>query len=163
MNGNENKEQAPATRGFCFNHTMLRVKDAQKSLNFYTEILGMTLLRTSHQEAGQFSLYFLGFVGAEALPEDEAERKRWIANRSGILELTHNWGTENDPAFHYHNGNAEPRGFGHICLSVPDLAVAVAWLDRQNVPFQKRPEEGRMRDIAFIRDPDNYWIELIQQ
>lgn len=163
MNSNENKEQAPATRGFCFNHTMLRVKDAQQSLHFYTEILGMTLLRTSHQEAGQFSLYFLGFVGAEALPEDEAERKRWIANRSGILELTHNWGTENDPAFSYHNGNVEPRGFGHICLSVPDLAAAVAWLDSQNVPFQKRPEEGRMRDIAFIRDPDNYWIELIQQ
>lgn len=78
------------------------------------------------------------------------------------MELTHNYGTENDESFSYHNGNSEPRGFGHICFAVPDLAKAVAWFDENNVVFQKRPEDGSMKNIAFIKDPDGYWIEIVQ-
>ena len=153
----------PATQGFTYNHTMLRVKDPAKSLDFYTRILGMTLVRKSDYEGGKFSLYFLVMPrGDEQIPADEQERRRWIARQSGVLELTHNWGTENDPAFSYHNGNSEPRGYGHICISVPDFDAAIRWFDANHVPYQKRPEEGTMRDIAFIKDPDGYWVEIIK-
>lgn len=152
------------TNGFCFNHTMIRVKNAEKSLDFYQRILGMSLLRRSDYEGGKFSLYFLGYLApGETVPEEPAARHKWIANRPGVLELTHNWGTENDENFSYHNGNREPRGFGHICLSVPDFAAAIGWFDANQVNFQKRPEDGTMRDIAFITDPDGYWIEIIGQ
>ena len=157
------QEPRPETRGFTYNHTMLRVKDPAKSLDFYTRILGMTLLRKSDYEGGKFSLYFLAMLrGDENIPEDEEARRAWIARQSGILELTHNWGTETDPAFHYHNGNSEPRGFGHICISVPDFDAAIRWFDQNNVPYQKRPEDGTMRHIAFIKDPDDYWVEIIK-
>ena len=124
----------------------------------------MSLLRRSDYEGGKFSLYFLGYLApGETVPEEPPARHKWIANRPGVLELTHNWGTENDENFSYHNGNKEPRGFGHICLSVPDFAAAIRWFDTNQVNFQKRPEDGTMRDIAFITDPDGYWIEIIGQ
>ena len=85
-----------------------------------------------------------------------------MSRQRSILELTHNYGTENDAEFSYHNGNSDPRGFGHICFSVPNLADAVKWFDENNVVFQKRPEDGSMKDIAFIKDPDGYWIEIIE-
>ena len=108
-------------KDFRFNHTMLRVKDAKVSLDFYTRILGMRLLRESHYPEGKFSLYFLAYVDEKQdLPSDESALKVWIAEQAGVLELTHNWGTENDESFAYHHGNSEPRGFGHICVSVPD-------------------------------------------
>ncbi|MDO4434893.1 MAG: lactoylglutathione lyase [Cardiobacteriaceae bacterium] len=149
-------------KNFRFNHTMLRVKDAKVSLDFYTRILGMRLLRESHYPEGKFSLYFLAYVDEKQdLPSDESALKVWIAEQAGVLELTHNWGTESDEHFAYHHGNSEPRGFGHICVSVPDLKAAVEHFDREGVVFQKRLEQGSMRDIAFIKDPDGYWIEII--
>lgn len=152
------------SEGFVFNHTMLRVKDPAASLAFYTGVLGMTLLnRRSFPEAG-FDLYFLAKLTPEErerLPENEALR-RFVWQQRGILELTHNHGTEHDAAFAYHNGNSEPRGFGHICFSVPDLAAAVAWFDQNGVAFKKRPEDGSMNDIAFILDPDGYWVEIVE-
>lgn len=154
----------PITQNFIYTHTMIRVKDAQASLHFYTQILGMRLLRETHYEEGKFSLFFLGYVKEdEVVPSDSEALKHWLHNRSGLLELTHNWGTENDPNFQHHTGNVEPRGFGHICLSVPNFEEAIAWFDQNNVPFQKRPEEGKMRDIAFLKDPDGYWVEIVKQ
>ena len=79
-----------------------------------------------------------------------------------MLELTHNWGTETDPDYRVHDGNAQPQGFGHICFSVPDLDAAVRWFDANEVVYVKRPEQGRMRDVAFIKDPDGYWIEIVE-
>ena len=61
----------------------------------------------------------------------------------------------------YHDGNAAPQGFGHIALDVPDLAAAVAHFDKHGVEFQKRPEDGMMKHIAFIKDPDGYWVEIL--
>ena len=60
------------------------------------------------------------------------------------------------------DGNSEPRGFGHICISVPDVEDACARFDALGVPFQKRLTDGRMKDIAFIKDPDGYWVEILQ-
>jgi lactoylglutathione lyase len=99
---------------------------------------------------------------AQQAPQDQGERTAWTFSQSGVLELTHNWGTESDAAFKYHDGNAQPQGFGHICFSVPDLAAAVKWFDDNQVTYVKRPEQGKMRDVAFIKDPDGYWIEIVQ-
>lgn len=158
------KDIPAQSEGFVFNHTMLRVKDPVKSLEFYTGVLGMTLLRHSQFPEAKFDLYFLAKLTEEErnnLP-DTADLTAYVSRQRSILELTHNYGTENDDSFSYHNGNSEPRGFGHICFSVPDLKKAVAWFDENNVVFQKRPEDGGMKDIAFIKDPDGYWVEIIE-
>lgn len=152
-----------ATQGFVLNHSMLRVKDPAVSLDFYTRVLGMRVLRKLDFAEMKFSLYFLARVNeTDEIPEDEGPRTAWTFSQAGILELTHNWGTENDPEFKYHDGNQQPQGFGHICFSVPDLAAAVRWFDENQVPYIKRPEQGKMKDVAFIKDPDGYWIEIVQ-
>jgi lactoylglutathione lyase len=154
---------APETRGFRLNHSMLRVKDPERSLEFYSRVFGMRLLRKLDFPELDFSLYFLAALDeGETVPEDTDERTRWTFSQRGILELTHNWGTERDPDFHYHDGNSEPQGFGHICFAVPDLDAAVRWLDRNEVPFVKRPEDGALKDVAFVTDPDGYWIEILE-
>ena len=151
------------TRGFVFNHSMLRVKDPQVALDFYTRIMGMRLLRKLDFPEMTFSLYFLHLAEENiSVPEDVGERTAWTFNQRGILELTHNWGTETDTNFRYHDGNAQPQGFGHICFSVPDLDAAVKWFDDNNVFFVKRPDQGKMKDVAFIKDPDGYWIEIVE-
>jgi lactoylglutathione lyase len=152
-----------ATRGFVLNHTMLRVKDPVVALDFYTRVLGLRVLRRLDFAEMRFSLYFLACpADTAAAPDDTAARTRWTFAQRGVLELTHNWGTENDPDFKYHDGNAQPQGFGHICFAVPDLAAAVRWFDDNGVTFVKRPEQGKMKDVAFIKDTDGYWIEIVE-
>ncbi len=151
------------SRGFTLNHTMLRVKDPAVALDFYSRVMGMRVLRKLDFPEMKFSLYFLARVDdGSDIPEDSGERTAWTFSQRGVLELTHNWGTESDPDFKYHDGNAQPQGFGHICFSVPDLAAAVSWFDENKVVYVKRPEQGKMRDVAFIKDPDGYWIEIVQ-
>ena len=94
---------------------MLRVKDAEKSLKFYQDVLGMSVMRTHEAKEAGFNLYFLGYPGSKALPANNK-----TSDREGLLELTWNYGTEKDETFSYHDGNSEPKGFGHICkLSLP--------------------------------------------
>jgi lactoylglutathione lyase len=154
----------PVTQDYIFNHTMLRVRDPEISLKFYTEILGMKLLRKVDFNEWKFSLYFLGMVrNTTDMPSgSDSEMAKNIAGRQSILELTHNHGTENSAETPYHNGNTEPRGFGHICFSVPDIKAACERFERLGVVFQKKLGEGAMKDIAFIKDPDHYWVEIIQ-
>lgn len=157
------KSPAPQSDGFRFNHSMLRVKDPEPSLAFYTHIFGMRLLRKLDFPEMKFSLYFLAKLdGDEVVPESVEERTVWTFSQRGLLELTHNWGTETQDDFHYHDGNAQPQGFGHICFAVPDLKAAVVWFDENNVVFVKRPEQGKMKDVAFVKDPDGYWIEIVE-
>lgn len=87
---------------------MIRVKDAEKSLKFYQDNFGMVLLETKEQAAAGFNLYFLGYPATK--PEEGFSK-----NAEGLLELTWNYGTEKDESFKYHDGNAQPQGFGHIC------------------------------------------------
>lgn len=150
-----------ATQDYVFNHSMLRVKDPERSLDFYTRVMGMRLLRRLDFEEGRFSLYFLAMTKGETVPEEVGERQRYTFGRQSVLELTHNWGTEDDDST-YHNGNSEPRGFGHICFAVPDIRAACARFEELGVNFVKRLDSGKMKDVAFISDPDNYWIELVQ-
>ncbi|MCC5886534.1 MAG: lactoylglutathione lyase [Gammaproteobacteria bacterium] len=157
-------EQHPSTRDFVFNQTMLRIKDPDRSLDFYTRILGMTLIRKLDFPQAEFSLYFLGLLSdseVAAMPEDDSERSEWLFSQRALLELTHNWGTEKDPDQAYHDGNSDPRGFGHIGIAVPDVYAACERFESLGVDFVKRPDEGRMKGLAFIKDPDGYWVEIL--
>ena len=125
-----------------FLHTMLRVGNLQRSIDFYTQVLGMTLLRQSENPEYQYSLAFLGFEGGNP---NQAE-----------LELTYNWGTEL-----YDHGNA----YGHIALGVPDAAAACTKIKAAggNVTREAGPVMGGSTVIAFVTDPDGYKIELIER
>jgi lactoylglutathione lyase len=153
------------TQNYVFNQTMLRIRDPERSLAFYQDVLGMTLYQRIDFPEMSFSLYFLGYPqnhASQSLPDDPVARSRFTFAQSALLELTHNWGTENDDSFEgYHNGNQDPRGFGHIGLSVPDVEVACSRFESLGVEFVKRPEEGSMKGLAFIKDPDGYWIEIL--
>ena len=154
----------PETAEFVLNHTMLRIKDPAASLVFYRDLLGMTLVKRLDFPTGKFSLFFLGYVREEdgPIPEGEAERIGFAFRQRGLLELTHNWGSETDDSVSYHNGNVEPRGFGHIGISVPDVDAACVRFDEAGVEFVKRPDEGGMKGLAFISDPDGYWVEILR-
>ncbi|KAM0254902.1 hypothetical protein ACHAQJ_006339 [Trichoderma viride] len=142
---------------YRMNHTMIRVKDQQKSLKFYQEVLGMSLFRTSEAPSAGFNLYFLGYPGTQGVPQDGR-----TSDREGLLELTWNYGTEKDENFSYHNGNDEPQGFGHICVSVDDLDAACQRFEDLKCNWKKRLTDGRMRTVAFLLDPDGYWVEIVQ-
>ena len=122
-------------------HTMLRVGDLQRSIDFYTRVLGMKLLRTSENPEYKYSLAFLGY-GSN--PE-HAE-----------LELTYNWGVDK-----YELGTA----YGHIAISTEDIVKAcdVARANGGNVTREPGPVKGGTTVIAFIADPDGYKVELIER
>lgn len=122
-------------------HTMLRVGDMQRSINFYTRILGMRVLRTVEQASERYSLAFLGYA-------DESD--------SCVLELTYNHGISV-----YDRGN----GYGHIAIRVEDCRQACRSLSDQGVKiiFAPTPLQGCHEIIAFIEDPDGYQIELVQR
>ncbi len=146
------------TDGYVLTHTMFRIKDPERSLVFYRDVLGFRLVTRLDFDAARFSLYFLQPRGHA----DQADGSLADTfSRAGLLELTHNWGTEADDT-EMHSGNTDPKGFGHICVAVPDIEAACARFDRLGVTFQKRLGEGGMKEIAFIRDPDGYWIEIVQ-
>ena len=117
----------------------------------------MSLVRTSENAANGFNLYFLAYPGKDGLPRDSL-----TASSDGLLELTWNYGTEKDTNFKYHNGNNEPQGFGHICISVDDIDAACKRFEEKGVSWKKKLSDGRMKNIAFILDPDGYWIEVVQ-
>ena len=123
-------------------HTMLRVGDLQRSIDFYTQVLGMQLLRRSENPEYKYSLAFLGFDGGNP---GQAE-----------IELTYNWGTTE-----YDMGNA----YGHIAIGVPDAYAACDKIKAAggNVTREAGPVKGGSTVIAFVTDPDGYKIELIQR
>ena len=122
-------------------HTMLRVGNLERSLAFYTEVLGMTLLRKRDYEEGRFTLAFVGYGDEE---------------NNTVLELTHNWDTAS-----YELGNA----YGHIAIAVDDAYNACEEIKSRggNVVREAGPMKGGVTVIAFVEDPDGYKVELIQQ
>ena len=125
---------------------MIRVKDAEASLKFYQETMGMSLVRTNENRNNKFNLYFLGYQAPTTTDSH--------AHRQGLLELTWNYGTEKDTDFSYHDGNTDPQGFGHICISVDDLDAACENFDTKGVCWKKRLTDGKSKDLAFLLDPD---------
>ena len=121
-------------------HTMLRVGDLDRSIEFYTEVLGMRLLRRHDYPEGKFTLAFVGY-------EDESA--------GTVIELTYNWGVDS-----YEMGNA----FGHIALAVPDAYRACDEIRARGgkVVREAGPMKHGSTVIAFVEDPDGYKIELIQ-
>uniref|UniRef100_A0A914HQF3 Lactoylglutathione lyase n=1 Tax=Globodera rostochiensis TaxID=31243 RepID=A0A914HQF3_GLORO len=153
------KEPDEATNGFYFQQTMYRIRDPRKSVPFYTSVLGMRLLKQLDFPEAKFSLFFVGYKKSDEIPADETEQKKFALSTHSTIELTHNW--ECDPNFAgYHNGNSDPRGFGHIGIAVPDVYAACARFEQMGVKFVKKPDDGRMKGLAFILDPDGYWIEI---
>ena len=121
-------------------HTMLRVGDMDRSIEFYTSVLGMRLLRRKDYPEGRFTLAFVGFA-------DESE--------SAVLELTHNWDTAR-----YEIGT----GYGHVAVEVEDAARACALVKERGgrVTREAGPMKHGTTVIAFVEDPDGYKVELIQ-
>jgi lactoylglutathione lyase len=127
-------------------------------VKFY-EFLGMSKIHQMDFPDNKFSLYFLAYDGAHA----ESKGKHWTG-RQGVLELTHNHGSENDDSFKIANGNSEPgKGFGHVCVSTDNIQAACQRLEDAGYKFQKKLSDGRMRHIAFALDPDGYWVEIVPQ
>jgi lactoylglutathione lyase len=148
---------------YRFNHTMIRVKDKDASLKFYTEKLGMSLIASAQFPKAEFDLFFLAYAPDSQDPARIKEEEARRSLREGVLELTYNYGTEKQDDFKYHNGNEEPyKGFGHIGISVEDLEVESKRLEEKGVSFKKKSQDGKMKDIVFVLDPDGYWIELFQ-
>jgi lactoylglutathione lyase len=102
------------------------------------------------------------FLSTTVPSQDFISHYFYSSRYSGILELTHNPGTETLDKTPYHSGNSEPRGFGHIAITVDDVEAACARFERLGVPFKKRLTDGKMKNIAFILDPDGYWIEVVR-
>ena len=123
-----------------FLHTMIRVGDLDRSIDFYTRVLGMTLRRRKDFPGGKFTLAFLGYG-----PEEESHQ----------LELTHNWGIDS-----YDLG----KGFGHIAIGVDDIHAVCGGIAAAGGEVTRPP--GPMKHgttvIAFVRDPDGYQIEIIE-
>lgn len=122
-------------------HTMLRVGDMDRSIKFYTEVLGMRVLRRKDYPDGKFTLAFVGY-------RDESEE--------AAIELTHNWGVA-----HYELGNA----YGHIALEVDDAYAACDEVKKRGgkVTREAGPMKHGTTVIAFVEDPDGYKIEFIQR
>eukprot|EP01010_Urceolus_cornutus_P005411 NODE_942_length_1219_cov_27.776068_g715_i0.p1 GENE.NODE_942_length_1219_cov_27.776068_g715_i0~~NODE_942_length_1219_cov_27.776068_g715_i0.p1 ORF type:complete len:349 (-),score=98.18 NODE_942_length_1219_cov_27.776068_g715_i0:171-1166(-) len=153
---------------WSWQQTMLRIKDPKKSLAFYTDLLGFTLVDKCDFPDMKFSLYFLAtFPKSEpyTLTPGSSEAHAYLWNTKGVtIELTHNWGTESDADFAgYHPGNAEGDGFGHLAVNCDDVYAACEQLEKAGVQFKKKPDEGRMKGLAFAYDPDGYWIEIIKR
>jgi lactoylglutathione lyase len=122
-------------------HTMLRVGDLQRSIKFYTDVLGMKLLRTTDRPEQKYSLAFVGYDNEE---------------RSAVLELTYNYGVDR-----YDLGSA----FGHVALEMPDVRKACEAVRAKGgkVTREPGPVKGGSTVIAFVEDPDGYKIEFIQR
>uniref|UniRef100_A0A7S2P6B8 Lactoylglutathione lyase n=1 Tax=Bigelowiella natans TaxID=227086 RepID=A0A7S2P6B8_BIGNA len=115
----------------------------------------------------KFSLYFLASVPkGEANPPKPGtkEARKYLWSYPGTtLELTHNWGTEKEEGQVYHAGNGKGDGFGHIAFACDDVYKSCEELEKQGVSFKKKPDEGRMKGLAFAYDPDGYWVEIVKR
>ena len=122
-------------------HTMIRVGNLERSIGFYTDVLGMKLLRQKEYPDGKFTLAFVGYG-------DESS--------NAVIELTYNWGVD-----HYEIGT----GYGHIALGVEDIFATCDEIKKRGgkVTREPGPMKGSTTVLAFIEDPDGYRIELVQR
>lgn len=114
-------------KGFSYQQTMYRIKDPAVTIPFYQKHFGMTCIAERHFPQWKFSLYFLATLPAKTVlpfaPDSDEAMVHLNQISYTVLELTHNHGTETDPAFAHHNGNTDPRGFGHIGFIVDDVVT----------------------------------------
>jgi len=145
---------------------MLRIRDPKESVAHYQERYGMRLVDKLDFPDMKFSLYFLASVknGVQTPEPGTKEAHQFLWNFPGTtLELTHNWGTEEaESGVAYHPGNEKGDGFGHIAFACDDVYEASEELLSSGVDFKKKPDEGRMKGLAFAYDPDSYWVEIVK-
>jgi lactoylglutathione lyase len=131
--------EATETGGYRLAHTMIRVRDLEKSLEFYCGMLGMNVLRRTDYPEGKFTNTFIGYGPEESFPS---------------IEITHNW----DQTDLYDKGD----GWGHLCIEVPDVYAACGHLEEGGINITRPPGPMKhgTRIIAFVEDPDGYKVEL---
>lgn len=166
--GKSKKEGHTDTSTYKFNHLMIRVRDPKKSLDFYQNVLGMKLLTEKKFDSAKFTLYFLGYAHGAAFADGDANDDQRL-HREAVIELTHNWGTETDESFEgYHNGNSTEngalQGYGHTCVLCEDPAKFCQELEDKygdSLTWSVKWNQGSMKNLAFIKDPDGYSVEVI--
>lgn len=166
-----------------FQQTMLRIKDPKVSVPWYMDTFGMSLIHWIDFPQWNFTVYFLEIlpeganVPACTLEKATKESETYLFSMAGhAIELTHNHGSESQDDFKVWSGNTgkdgeganfaeepEHRGFGHIAVNCDDVYAASEMLEAKGVKMQKRPDEGRMKGLAFALDPDGYWIEIVRR
>lgn len=158
------KFPSPDFSQWKMNHTMIRVKDPQRSLAFYQK-LGFSLIDKLSQPDAKFDLYFLAFNGKDMSSPGSIMR----SDRQGLLELTHNYGTENDDAYVVSNGNVEPYlGLQHLGITVHNLELLLLRLANDSIEAHKchtvkndLREGDDISQSVICKDPDGYYVELI--
>lgn len=119
----------------------------------------MSVIKKLSFPDNKFDLYFLAYDSPGSVSHGAG-----AFDREGVIELTHNYGTESDDSYVINTGNKDPhRGFGHVCVSVDHIVSACDRIEKAGYRFQKKLTDGRMRNIAFALDPDGYWVEIVNQ
>jgi len=166
-------EDAPDTKDYIMQQTMIRVRDPKVSLEFYTKTLGFNLVMHRNFPQWGFSVYFVAYVPKEQVPTDDQERWNFCMKSPACIELTWNHGSEKEAGPVYNTGNSDATGtqdgqkvkggFGHLGITVPDVYAACERFKTLGVTMTKSPNSGGMKGLAFIKDPDGYLIEILPQ
>lgn len=161
------------TEKFVMQQTMLRIKNPQKSLDFYCNVLGFKLVMYREFPQWGFTVYFVAPVDSVNIPEDKDAQWTYCMNLPGCIELTWNHGSETEDGAVYNTGNSDATGstnnekvrggFGHLGITVPDVYEACERFKEMGCEFQKSPNSGGMKGLAFVKDPDGYLVEILPQ
>ncbi|KAA8494566.1 Lactoylglutathione lyase [Porphyridium purpureum] len=165
--------RAPAAPGRAlgwnpvFAQTMLRAKSHEASRRFYEDVLGMTFLTELPIPEFKFSLMFFAYTDEAPVDQNASRKERgaWLFTRPyPTIELTHNFGTETQEGRIHHNGNSDPKGYGHIGIFVDDVAAAWENAQRAGAEVVKAPSHvAGLGTVAYIADPDGYYVALVNR
>ena len=155
---------------FQFFSSCLRIKYPSATIAFFTDHFGMKLLHKKELSELGVTFYFLLSPytpnhddSASVAVDDDGDGSLW-SHRGAVLQLRYDHGAEEDADLVINNGNIEPhRGFGHIAFNVDDVYAHCAAMERNGARFQKKPDEGRMKGLAFAMDPNSYWVEVVRR
>ena len=167
------KPQLPETKDYIMQQTMIRVKDPEVSLKFYTEVLGFHLVMHRDFPQWGFSVYFVAYCDAAQIPSAPDAQWNFCMTSPACIELTWNHGSESEAGLLYNTGNSDTTGssdggkvkggFGHLGITVPDVYEACERFHKLGCEFTKSPNGGGMKGLAFVKDPDGYLIEILPQ
>jgi len=153
--------------------TMIRVKDPEKSLEFYCDVLGFKLIMFREFPQWEFNVYFIAPVDSASTPKTAEDQWDYCMKLPGCIEVTWNYGSEKEEGKVYNTGNGDSTGtsdgkqikggFGHLGITVPDVYEACERFKEKDVEFTKTPNSGGMKGLAFVKDPDGYLIEILPQ
>mmetsp|Transcript_13580 Transcript_13580/g.20040 ORF Transcript_13580/g.20040 Transcript_13580/m.20040 type:complete len:254 (+) Transcript_13580:71-832(+) len=161
------------TKDYIMQQTMIRVKDPQKSLEFYCNVLGFKLVMYREFPQWEFNVYFVAPVDAATIPSTPEEQWNFCMRTPGCIEVTWNYGSEKEEGLVYNTGNGDSTGtgdgksikggFGHIGITVPDVYEACERFKKLGCNLTKTPNSGGMKGLAFMKDPDGYLVEILPQ